>query len=162
MMIAAAAVAVSLGAVQWSCGGEVTELNLGGERQIDFDRYREEIQPVLEADLGPGDAEAGIGLRSCVEPFCHGGVNGVGGVPPLRIVKNPDDAALVENFRQVTSRIDAVDGAASILLTDPLNEGDPAPHGGGKNFNGTGDCCYQLVLAWINDEDKPGCACPPE
>ena len=144
-----------------SCGGEITVLTLGNDKQASFERYRDEVQPVFQALTGPNDLAQGVARRSCAEVFCHGSDNGVGseGGPPLRIVKDPNDAELVENFRQAVSRIDLNNPESSLLITDPV--GDTA-HVGGLNFINKDDCCYKIVLAWIQDVDGPLCDCPPQ
>lgn len=142
-----------------SCGGEITAVTLGEGKQASFERFRDEVQPVLQAPVSEGDRAAGVGFRDCTAAFCHGSVNGVGGTPPLRILANPDDADLIENFRQVTSRLDNNNPEGSIFLTDPLTI---TPHGGQKNFRDEQDCCYLIVLNWMKDEPAPECTCPPE
>ena len=143
-----------------SCGGEITAVTLGNGRQASFERFRDEVQPALQAQLVDGDMEAGVGLRDCTAIFCHGSDNGVGAAEdptPLRLVANPDEAQIIENFRQATTRINLDDPEGSVFLTDPLTT---TPHGGLKNFRDTNDCCYLIVLNWIKDEPAPECTCP--
>lgn len=151
LMLGGLALAACLG----SCGGEITTVSLGAQREASFERFRDEVQPVLQAPTTPEDAAAGVLLRDCTSAAgCHGANNGAGG---LRLVADPDEAEIIENFRQATSRIDLGSPAESLLLTDPLTVTPHFP----QSFIDENDCCYQIVLAWIEDSPSPGCTCPP-
>lgn len=147
--LALAIVFLSLLAV--ACAGEVTELELG-ERAGELDRFRDEIQPILQHPA-PNDATLS---RNCAQAGCHAAL--IGG---LQIVADPTEDELRENFRLVMTKVDPADPAMSILLTDPLYgpSGGPGFHVA-RSFSGEEDCCYQRLLAFISEAEAPTCACP--
>jgi len=139
------------------CAGEVTRLEVG-ERGDDLDRFRTEIQPILQHPAA--NVDGGV-ARNCAQAGCHAALIG-----NLQIIADPTEDELRENYRLVGAKVDAANPTASILLTDPLcGTSSTLPVCAGSShpvssFTGTDDCCYTTLLAWISGEDSPMCGCP--
>ncbi len=139
-----------------SCGGEITFLDFGSAQEESFERYRDEIQPIMEYDAS-GPVDGVFVLRNCsIEGGCHGPELGAGS---LVIIPNPNEEDLNTNHQQVLSKINRDDPASSILLTDPLIGNPEHPV---ASFTGEDDCCYLKVLTWIAEEPSPECVCITE
>lgn len=145
------------------CGGEITAVELGNQQESSFDRYKAEIQPILEMeDVLPGDPPAPFS-RNCAASYCHGRPGGFG---MLEVLPDPDNDQLIKNLQSVQNLVDPDDPEASLLLTDPLYGPGPNENGSShfpKCFVDENDCCYRTLVAWIGNQPKPtDCACPPE
>lgn len=139
------------------CAGEVTKLEVG-DRGDDLDRFRTEIQPILQHPAANG--EGGL-TRNCAQMGCHASLIG-----NLQIIADPGEDELRENYRLVGSKVDAAEPGRSILLLDPLcGATSTLPECAGyshpvASFTGTDDCCYRTILSWLSGEESPMCGCP--
>jgi hypothetical protein len=145
-------VAMTLALALAACGGEVTTLDFGAEQEDSFDRYREEIQPILalEDEDNPN--------RNCASNgFCHTPPNGFGG---FNFYPDPNEEQLNDNHQAVLALMDPQDPPASRILFVPLPEPEGGRLGHAASFPSKEDCCYQKILAWGSDEPSPECTCP--
>lgn len=135
-----------------ACGGEVTSLNFGAEQEDSFERYRQEVQPILALQVD------GQPFRNCsANGGCHTPPTGFGG---FNFYPDPNEEQLNDNHQAVLALMDPQDPAASRFLFVPLAADSGGRGGHPPSFPSAEDCCYQKILAWAADEPSPECDCP--
>lgn len=103
----------------------------GQEFVLDFDQFQSSVAPVLTQ-------------YSCNTAECHGGgIRGTYGLSPLTA---PDPQF---DFEQTRLQVDPQDRLASLMLTEPLEEGAGGTAHPWEPFDGTNHAAYQAILDWI-------------
>lgn len=122
---------------------EVDVKEVAGERTLEFDFYRDEVNPIFDKMIAD---------RSCSASGCHDVHSGSGGA--FKIYPNTTDLAeLTANFYSAKAFANLSEPERSKLLLEPLTGtfSIVGSHAGGNLFTDTSDPDYQTILTWIRD-----------